>query len=282
VSFALEVPTDALGVSHAPAPAGSKIACLVPSLTELLLDLGLRQQLVARTGFCVHPADRVQGIAKVGGTKDVQLARLRALAPDYVVLDIDENTRPTAEALKAFVRQQVVTHPCTLRDNLSLFSLFGNLFSATPGVLERAQAMHAQLSQQLALALRPNLSARVLYLIWQNPWMTVSADTYIADVLTYAGAQVLGPTAQAQSARRYPAFKLNQIDWRCCDAVLLSSEPFSFTQAHALQLQQEILGLSGRSIPCHLVDGERLSWYGSRSLKSLEYCGQLHQMLHGG
>ena len=90
-----------------------RIASLVPSLTELLVALGLCEHIVARTGFCIHPADAVAGIAKVGGTKDVNLVKLRRLAPTHVLINIDENRLDTAQALREFVPQVIVTHPRT-------------------------------------------------------------------------------------------------------------------------------------------------------------------------
>ena len=99
--------------------AGPRIVCLVPSITELLCDLGLAGQLVGRTGFCVHPWETVRRIPKVGGTKDVRLDRIRELAPTHVVVNVDENRREDAEALAEFVPEVIVTHPRAPRDNLA-------------------------------------------------------------------------------------------------------------------------------------------------------------------
>jgi ABC-type Fe3+-hydroxamate transport system substrate-binding protein len=260
---------DAQGNLHPPAAQDARVACLVPSITELLLDLGLGEQVVARTGYCIHPAASVQSIAKVGGTKDVNLAKLRGLAPDYVIVNIDENRRETALALAEFVPHVVVTHPQSLADNLDLFRMMGALFAATPGVKQRALALEASLREQLRTTLELRESQRplrALYLIWQDPWMTVSAQTYVADVLRCMGAQVV-PVGES----RYPAFTLPQVDWSACDVVLLSSEPYRFGPEHQVALAKEILASSGRNIPVELVDGEPFSWYGSRSLTALPY-----------
>lgn len=88
-----------------------RIASLVPSATETLAALGLGPSLVARKGFCIHPADAVKHVPKVGGTKDVNLARLRAIAPSHVVVNVDENRRETADALREFVPHVIVTYP---------------------------------------------------------------------------------------------------------------------------------------------------------------------------
>jgi ABC-type Fe3+-hydroxamate transport system substrate-binding protein len=222
----------------------------------------------------------------VGGTKDVNLAKLRSLAPDYVIVNIDENRLETAQALAEFVPHVVVTHPQTLADNLKLFRLMGALFAASAGVAAAALGMERQLEQQLAQAQAANSLAtgralRALYLIWKDPWMTISAPTYPADVLRALGAQLVVPAVDAPGVPlpRYPAFALSQVDWSACDVVLLSSEPFRFGPAHQAALAQEIATLSGRAIPVELVDGEPFTWYGSRSLHALPYGQKLMRTL---
>ena len=112
--------TDAGGTIHTPAGPDARVVCLVPSVTELLCELGLADQLVGRTGFCIHPWETVRQIPKLGGTKQVKLDKLRALRPTHVVVNIDENRRETAAALAQFVPHVVVTHPRTPSDNLEL------------------------------------------------------------------------------------------------------------------------------------------------------------------
>ena len=255
--------TDAQGTQHAFAP-GARIVSLVPSITELLCELGLASQLVGRTGFCIHPAGVVKDIPKVGGTKDVNIEKIRKLAPTHVVVNIDENNKPTADALAQFVPNIVVTHPMGPRDNLPLARLMGGIF----GVQEQAEAWCAQFEQAYALlqaTLKGN-PATVLYCIWQDPWMAVSQDTYIARMLAEIGWQ----TPQLGTAR-YPAFEWSEQLVARLDGVLLSTEPYRFTQAHADALEKQI----GK--PVHLVDGEMLSWYGSRSLAGLGYLREMAQ-----
>jgi ABC-type Fe3+-hydroxamate transport system substrate-binding protein len=255
--------TDALGTTHLPAP-GARIVSLVPSITELLCELGLAPQLVGRTGFCIHPADQVQAIAKVGGTKDVNIDKIRKLAPTHLVVNIDENEKPTVEALAAFVPNIVVTHPMGPRDNLPLARLMGGIFCAEA----RAAAWCADFEQAYALlqATPKGPAANVLYCIWQDPWMSISDDTYIARMLAEIGWRTpqLGDT-------RYPSFAWSEALVAQIDGVLLSSEPYRFTQAHVDALEQQI----GK--PVHLVDGEMMSWYGSRSLAGLGYLRELAQ-----
>lgn len=249
---------DAIGVVHPPAGPEPRIVSLVPSITELLCDLGLAGQLVGRTGFCVHPAETVRAIPKVGGTKDVRLDRVRALAPSHVVLNVDENTRETAQALRAFVDHVIVTHPLAPRDNLELYRLLGGIF----GRAREAAALAERFTATLARIEEIDWPARdVLYLIWREPWMTVSPDTYIARTLALVGWRAL-PGATDD---RYPEVSLADYAGRV-DRVLLSSEPFHFKQRHV----EEVAAL----VPCaevSLIDGEMASWYGSRAIAGLEY-----------
>src|ERR1700734_640032 len=108
---------------HAPAGDDARIVCLVPSITELVCDLGLADRLVGRTGFCIHPWETVRTIPKLGGTKDVKLDRIRELAPTHAILNIDENRLELAEELAEFVPNIVVTHPLGPRANLALYRI---------------------------------------------------------------------------------------------------------------------------------------------------------------
>lgn len=259
--------TDALGQVHQPAP-GARIISLVPSITELLCDLGLAPQLIGRTGFCIHPKDVVAAIPKVGGTKDVNLDKIRALAPTHVVVNLDENTRPVYDALLTFVPHVIVTHPVTPQDNLALTRLLGGLF----GVQDAAESWCTAFTEALAARrARPAGPARtVLYCIWQDPWMSISADTYIAAMLAELGWRV-----PQLGAERYPRFTWSDSLVDGLDAVLLSTEPYRFTQTHVDALEKQI------GIPVLLVDGEMLSWYGSRALAGVKYLETLREMLEG-
>ena len=259
--------TDALGTRHAPAP-DARIVCLVPSITELLCDLGLAGQLVGRTGFCVHPRDVVAAIPKVGGTKDVNIEKIRRLAPTHVVVNIDENEKPTVDKLAEFVPHVVVTHPNAPRDNLHLARLMGGIFGAEAAAARWCADFEDEYAARRALPPAP--ARTVLYCIWQDPWMTVADGTYIAAMLAELGWRVpdLG-------LERYPRFAWSQALVDGLDAVLLSTEPYRFTEAHADALEKQI------GIPVLLVDGEMMSWYGSRALAGLCYLRELAARLDG-
>jgi ABC-type Fe3+-hydroxamate transport system substrate-binding protein len=249
---------DAIGQHHRPDP-DARIVSLVPSITEMLCDFGLAGQLVGRTGFCVHPAEAVGRIAKVGGTKDVNVEKIRRLAPTHVVLNIDENEKPLADLLAGFVPHLVVTHPLAPVDNVALARLLGGVFCADA----RADAWCAQFEAAYAAlrAMPPQPPQTLLYCIWQDPWMAVSADTYIARMMAEIGWSV----PRLPDAARYPRFDWSDALVAGIDGVLLSSEPYRFTEARADALEKQI----GK--PVQLIDGEMMSWYGTRALAGLDY-----------
>jgi ABC-type Fe3+-hydroxamate transport system substrate-binding protein len=262
---------DALGRRHEPAP-GARIVCLVPSITELLCELGLASLVVGRTGFCIHPHDTVAAIPKVGGTKDVNIEKIRSLAPTHVVVNIDENEKPTVERLAEFVPHVVVTHPNTPRDNLDLARLMGGIFGAREAAERWCAAFEAE---YISLRELPRTQRTVLYCIWQDPWMTVSSETYIASMLAELGWRVPAMMEEEMRAVRYPRFAWSSALVAGLDAVLLSTEPYRFTEEHADALEKQI------GIPVFLVDGEMMSWYGSRALEGLRYLRRLRAMVEG-
>lgn len=258
--------TDALGTRHAPAAPGARIVSLVPSITELLFDLGLAAQVVGRTGFCIHPRDALRDVPKVGGTKDVDLDRLRALAPSHVIVNIDENTRECVDVLRGFVPHVIVTHPNAPEDNAALYRLIGALFDRPAQAEALCAALDAELAQCAALLASARVPPeRVLYLCWKDPWMSVAADTYIARTLAAVGWQVLHPPGGFAGAARYPQVVLED-DVPQVERVLLSTEPYLFTEAHVLAMADRFPGVA-----VSLVDAEMTSWYGSRAVAGLSY-----------
>jgi ABC-type Fe3+-hydroxamate transport system substrate-binding protein len=249
---------DAAGTVHEPARDEARIVCLVPSITELICDLGLARQLVGRTGFCIHPWDIVRTIPKVGGTKDVKLDRVRELTPTHVVLNIDENTRETAASLAEFVPHIVVTHPQGPRDNLELYRLLGAVFGANAAA-ERLCAAFEEAYDEVASVTRERQD--VLYLIWRDPWMTIARQTYIAQTLALVNWQ----TFPEGGPDRYPEVDLASLSGQV-DRVLLSSEPYHFHEHHRAEIASLIKGAE-----VTLIDGEMTSWYGSRAIQGLRY-----------
>jgi hypothetical protein len=269
-----------------------RIVSLVPSITELLIDLGLGPYVVGRTGFCVHPAGVVNSIAKVGGTKAVQLDKIRALAPTHVVVNVDENERPTVDALRTWVPHIVVTHPQSPHDNLALIGQMVATFSTEAGLqiddnnaitanakrLQHAISLRLEALQSVQLQ-RP--AQRVLYLIWRKPWMTVARDTYISRMLDLIGWQTWpdasgGNGLDTPGASRYPVLQGDEHWLSQIDRVLLSTEPYSFGAQHIDEVRQWLRSQGAPAqLQVQLVDGELLSWYGSRAVAGLDYLGFL-------
>jgi ABC-type Fe3+-hydroxamate transport system substrate-binding protein len=247
-----------------------RVASLVPSLTELVVALGLGTRLVARTGYCIHPVEALATVPKVGGTKDVNLAKLRRIAPTHVLVNVDENRSDTVEALRDFVPHIVVTHPCDPGDNLALIDQVSAVFGGEPGVAARAATLRMEIERELAIAVAATSQA-VLYLIWHDPWMTVARDTYIARMLARIG-WLTSPALEggASGAARYPVVRGDEPWLAEVRRVLLSSEPFAFDDAHARAAQA--LCPQAR---VQRVDGELLSWYGARAVAGLRYLHEL-------
>jgi ABC-type Fe3+-hydroxamate transport system substrate-binding protein len=252
-----------------------RIASLVPSVTELLVALGLRDHLVARTGFCIHPAESLHKVPKVGGTKDVNLAKLRRLAPTHVVVNVDENRRETVDALRVWgadAPEIVVTHPRDPEDNLALVAQMMAHFGAVAGASERAAALASDLRAELAATVpEGRVPQRALYLIWHRPWMTVARDTYLSRMLARIAWHTV-PDAEGgpSGAARYPVVRGDEPWLRDVQQLLLSSEPFAFTAQHRPLAQALCPAAAVR-----LVDGERLSWYGARAVPGLRYLRKL-------
>jgi ABC-type Fe3+-hydroxamate transport system substrate-binding protein len=265
---------DALGRRHEVAAAPARIVCLVPSITELLFDLGLGGQVVGRTGFCIAPREQVKKVAKVGGTKTIDLARIRRLAPTHEIVNIDENPRPLADELARFVPDVVVTHPLGPRDNLALYRLIGGIFGrddAAQALCERFEEAYAEVSTAARSWPRQN----VLYLIWKSPWMTVSQDTYISRMLATVGWD----TYVAHGSARYPTVDLSPEVLAEIDFVLLSTEPYSFRERHGAEV--EALLPPGSTTGVMLIDGAMTSWYGSRAVEGLRYLRSLRERALG-
>lgn len=255
---------DDWGKLHPRADLPCRIVSLVPSITELLFDLGLGEYLVGRTGFCIHPAPAVKKIPKVGGTKDVHLDKIRQLKPTHAVVDVDENPKEVADALAEFVPHLIVTHPLAPLDNLKLYRLLGGIFDREERAAELEKAFSAA-HESVARAAHLLPRQRVMYLIWRKPWMTVSRDTYISRTLALVGWD----TVPAETSIRYPELTEFPECLAGVDRVLLSSEPYPFREKHLTELRGALPAGSGCRVA--LVDGEMVSWYGSRAIQGLPY-----------
>jgi ABC-type Fe3+-hydroxamate transport system substrate-binding protein len=264
---------DAAGTAHPPALDTPRIVSLVPSITELVCALGLADQLVGRTGFCIHPRDTVKRIPKLGGTKDVKLDKLRALAPTHVIVNVDENRKEIVDELARLGCRVIVTHPLAPRDNVALYRLIGGIFGREREARELSNRFERAYVEATATGTQFE-PQRVLYLIWREPWMTVSRDTYVSRMLALVGWHTMPEAA----AERYPTIALDEPTLATIDVVLLSTEPYMFRERHVAEVQA-MPAVRGKTVA--LIDAEMTSWYGSRAIDGLAYLPRFRRALAG-
>ncbi|MEL1241655.1 ABC transporter substrate-binding protein [Flavobacterium flavipallidum] len=260
--------TDAIGTQHTFAKVPQRIVSLVPSQTELLVDLGLESKIVGITKFCIHPKNLRNEKVIVGGTKKVDYDKIKSLAPDIIVCNKEENTLEMVENLRQ-IGQVWVTDINTLEDNFQMISDFGNLFDC--------MAEAENWNQKIALAMNDfkkfiqnKAVKRVAYFIWKNPYMVAAGANFINEMLLLNRFE----NAFAKLSR-YPEVNIQEINKdKDLDYVFLSSEPYPFKEKDALEIS-----VYTHSANVILVDGEMFSWYGSRILKAFDYFKKLHQNL---
>ena len=202
---------------------------------------------------------------KVGREKDPDLARIRALAPDLVVANMEENRRDVVEALRAEGVPVWVIFPRTVADGIGLVRDLGAL-TATEATAE-ALARPLEVARARALtrvADRPR--PRVFCPIWRGPYMTINHDTYVHDMLRTCG----GDNVFAASPARYPTVTLEEVRAAAPDVILLPDEPYRFRAAHRADFAPLADVPAVRADRVHLVDGKLLSWYGPRIAEALE------------
>ncbi len=255
---------DASGVDLRLARSPRRIVSLVPSTTETLCALGLADALVGVTVYCVEPRALVRNKARVGGTKDPDLAGIRALAPDLVVANMEENERAHVEALREWSIPVWVTYPRTVFEGIRMIRELGEITGTSARAATIADPLEAALARvRAAGATRPTL--RSFYAIWRDPYMTINADTYIHDVLVVCG----GRNVFGARPERYPTITLDEIAAQRPEVILLPDEPYRFRRAHLA----DFAGLGDvpavRDGRVHLVDGKLFSWYGPRIAETL-------------
>lgn len=251
-----------------------RLVSLCPSLTELVFDLGAGDDLVGRTRFCVHPADRVGAVERVGGTKDPKVDRIVELSPDLVLMNEEENRIEDAAALAVAGVPVHTSFPRRVQDVPPMVRDIADRIGRTPTGDELAGRLERQIAAaREQLSGRPRIS--YAYLIWRKPLMTISDDTFVSAMLGLAG----GRNVFGEAAGRYPAISESDLEAADPDVVLLSSEPFPFAVRHIDELGAA-LGWSRSRF--RLVDGELLSWHGSRTGRGIAYATGLLEGLARG
>ncbi|TAN17592.1 MAG: cobalamin-binding protein [Chitinophagaceae bacterium] len=240
-----------------------RIVSLVPSQTELLYDLGLEEEVVGITKFCVHPETWFRQKKKVGGTKRLHLNIIRELHPDLIIANKEENEK---EQLEALMKDYPVwiSDIDTLEDALAMIRSVGDITNRkeqADRIAHNIGFRFQQLRDYHQTSVTSSQKLRAAYFIWKNPWMAAGKDTFIHDMLPRCGLEnCFGHLS------RYPQIALDQLASAHCQVVLLSSEPFPFKEKHA-----EEIHIKFPEIKIIFVDGEMFSWYGSRLLQTPEY-----------
>lgn len=254
----------------------SRIISVVPSITELLFDLGLRDEVVGITKFCVHPEEWFRTKQRVGGTKQLKIDLIKSLQPDLIVANKEENTQSDIDALAAFT-QVYISDIKSVDDALKMISDVGAL------VGKKLEA--EKLIEEIKIAfVKGNENARqgtdtmhcvpttkrALYLIWREPFMLAGGDTFISEMMSKAGFE-----NAASHLSRYPEMSVEQILNLNSEILFLSSEPFPFMQKHIDEMQKIF---PDKKII--LADGQMFSWYGSRMKLAPAYFRQLRTTIH--
>ena len=237
-----------------------RIISLVPSQTEYLYDLGLEEEVIGITKFCIHPASWRKTKTIIGGTKNVSIDKVRALKPDLIIGNKEENSKDDIEQLRS-IAPVWMSDIYTLQDALEMMQMIGEITKKE----DRANTIIATIEKQFSELKdhQPVKQESVLYLIWDKPVIGVASNTFIDDVLKRAGFSNI-----LVDQERYP--QLNSLKELNPTYVFLSSEPYPFQEKHMQQFQQIF-----PNSKIKLVDGELFSWYGSRLLKSVSYLNQI-------
>lgn len=246
--------TDQLNNSVLLASKPKRIVSLVPSQTEFLFDIGLEEEVVGITKFCIYPSHWLKTKSIIGGTKNVDIEKVRSLQPDLIIGNKEENTKEDIIALRE-IAPVWMSDIFTLEDALSMMKSIGNMVEKQEATNTLVKSIRAQFE-----SFQPKkTNKKVLYLIWRKPYIGVARNTFIDNMLTRCGF-----TNVLANETRYPT--LDKMEGFTPDVVLLSSEPYPFKEKHIDELQTIFPKATIR-----LVDGELFSWYGSRLKESVAY-----------
>lgn len=240
----------------------SRIVSLVPSQTELLVDLGLRNNLVGITKFCVHPKNLRKEKTIVGGTKQVHLDKIKALQPDIILCNKEENTLEMVEALEK-IAPVWVSDIISMEDCLVMIKAFGELFQKEKDALSIINDIEGEW-QDFNNFISEKPKKKVAYLIWKNPYMVAGKNTFINTLLEINHFE----NSFIEREERYP--EITESELVKIELILLSSEPYPFKKEDLLSLSEK--NNTGKVV---FVDGEYFSWYGSRLAKAFRYFKKL-------
>ena len=260
--------TDQLGRKVTLENTPKRIVCLVPSMTELLVDLGLEKNIVGVTKFCVHPDHIRKDKTIVGGTKTVHIHKIYALNPDIILCNKEENTREIVEQCKEIAPVHI-SDIKNIEDTLQLIKQYGEIFECEKKAEEIIHSIRKK-NHDFQIATKNFPIFKVAYFIWRKPWMVAGNNTFINYLLRINKYENV-----LKNQERYPEVTLEDLKKKDFDFIFLSSEPYPFKEEHLNELQelfpnQQIV----------LVDGEYFSWYGTRLDKAFNYFLKLRKSLN--
>jgi len=234
------------------------IVSLVPSITELLFDLGLKNQIVAITSYCIHPKKEILYKPTIGGPKNIDTHKILSLNPDLIIASKEENDKQQVEFLMNHCNVYV-------SDVKNLDDALAMIFDI--GIITRKKKNADQLIEKIKnnfnhLEIPASERKRAVYLIWKNPYMTINKDTFIHQILLSGGFN----NVFADKKMRYPEISLQEISDQNPAYIFLSSEPFSFTDVHVHEFKKAFPNATIKR-----VDGKIFSWYGSHLIKVPDY-----------
>ena len=246
-----------------------RIISLVPSQTELLVDLGLEESIVGVTKFCVHPTHLRKEKTIVGGTKQVHFNKIKALQPDVILCNKEENTKEMVAELEKIAPVHV-SDIYTIDDTIVLMKQYGELFAVQAKANEIVKDLISLIDEFKEFIANQTLK-KVAYFIWRNPWMVAGSNTIINHLLSLNKFENV-----FSNISRYPEVEISSLlGENKPDFVFLSSEPYPFKEKHIKELK-EILP----NVKILLVDGEYFSWYGTRLLGAFNYYKSVHKLIH--
>jgi iron complex transport system substrate-binding protein len=234
-----------------------KIVSLCPSSTLTIIELGLKENLVGRTKFCIKPEQAVDSIFKVGGTKDPNFEKIKKLNPSHILFNLEENNYEHESELKT-IAPLVTTTPTDINSTIEMLNLYGGTFNS----LDKSSTIIANINNELInLKCRSFKPFSYLYLIWQKPFMVAGKNTYIDSMLSLVNGK---NAAKNLKQNRYFEISESDILKLNLDVLFLSSEPFPFKTKH-LEIYQHL------AKEVKLIDGEALSWHGAFTVFGLTY-----------
>lgn len=249
-----------------------RIVSLVPSITETLFTFGAGDRVAGVTNFCVEPAAALQTKTTVGGTKTLDVEAIKALEPDLVIANAEENREEDIRQLVRGGLQVFVTFPRTVAAGINMMrqiaEMTGTLDRAQP-ILEEAEETLNEIKTESRTRYRP----RVFCPIWRRPWMTIGADTYMHDFITVCG----GRNIFADRHDRYPRVELDEVARRLPEVILLPDEPYHFMPKHKEEFATRAYVPAVRDKRIYVVEGKILCWYGPRIAKGLRLINDLLQ-----